>query len=94
MVGGAGQPLGLATLVYLLHEGGELELRTSLQVRVRQQGGAPADGAEGGAPRAPPPLVSLPRIGVRLQLPPHLSHTTYFGRGPHENYADRVASAA
>ncbi len=40
-------------------------------------------------------LPSLPRVGMRLRLPQ--SHSAqpvrWFGRGPHENYPDRVLSA-
>lgn len=35
----------------------------------------------------------IPRIGMRMQLPKALQRLHYFGRGPHENYTDRNASA-
>ncbi len=35
----------------------------------------------------------LPRVGVRMTLPAALTNYTWFGRGPHENYADRKRSA-
>lgn len=35
----------------------------------------------------------IPRIGMRLQLPKSYENLSYFGRGPHENYQDRKASA-
>lgn len=35
----------------------------------------------------------LPRIGMRLVLPPAFSHLTWFGRGPNENYVDRKMAA-
>lgn len=35
----------------------------------------------------------IPRIGMRLQLPKSYENLTYLGRGPHENYQDRKASA-
>lgn len=35
----------------------------------------------------------IPRIGSYLILPKNKSKTQYIGRGPHENYADRKASA-
>jgi len=38
-------------------------------------------------------LPSLPRIGMTLQLPAAYDRVTWLGRGPHENYADRLASA-
>jgi beta-galactosidase len=44
--------------------------------------------------RVPPELADLPRVGVTLTLQPGLDQLTWFGRGPHENYVDRKASAA
>ncbi len=38
-------------------------------------------------------LPNLPRLGVRLSLPGSLDRMTWFGRGPHESYADRKESA-
>lgn len=38
-------------------------------------------------------LLDLPRVGVRLDLPPSFESLSYFGRGPWENYSDRCASA-
>jgi beta-galactosidase len=38
-------------------------------------------------------LATIPRIGMRLRLAPDLSNLKWFGRGPHENYADRKTSA-
>jgi len=35
----------------------------------------------------------LPRVGLTLQLPAGYETLEWFGRGPHENYADRKASA-
>ncbi len=35
----------------------------------------------------------LPRVGVRMTLPAALTNYMWFGRGPHENYADRKRSA-
>ena len=40
------------------------------------------------------PLPLLPRVGVKLALPPAYQHVTWFGRGPHENYPDRKQGAA
>lgn len=42
-------------------------------------------------PHAAPTV--LPRVGVRMRLPAALRNYTWFGRGPHENYADRKRSA-
>ncbi len=41
----------------------------------------------------PEPLTGLPRVGVRFSLSQHFTHVRWFGRGPHENYPDRNASA-
>ncbi len=37
--------------------------------------------------------AGLPRIGVRFELPAEYGYVRWFGRGPHENYPDRKASA-
>ncbi|KAG5189277.1 glycosyl hydrolases family 2, TIM barrel domain-containing protein [Tribonema minus] len=42
----------------------------------------------------PPTWPVLARVGVRLLLPAEpLTHVQWLGRGPHENYPDRLASA-
>lgn len=38
-------------------------------------------------------IATLPRIGVRMRFAENHSNLKWFGRGPHENYADRKASA-
>lgn len=38
-------------------------------------------------------LPELPRMGNFMVLPPALSNVKWYGRGPHENYADRKTSA-
>jgi beta-galactosidase len=38
-------------------------------------------------------LPELPRFGMQLSVPPEYSNVEYYGRGPHENYVDRKASA-
>lgn len=40
-----------------------------------------------------PDMTDLPRVGVRMDLPPGFEELRYFGRGPWENYADRKRSA-
>ncbi|MGB2329336.1 MAG: glycoside hydrolase family 2 TIM barrel-domain containing protein [Pseudomonadales bacterium] len=40
----------------------------------------------------PESLTDLPRIGVRYGLAPVLENLSWFGRGPHETYADRKQS--
>jgi beta-galactosidase len=35
----------------------------------------------------------IPRVGVRLELPPEVTAIEWLGRGPHECYSDRQASA-
>lgn len=37
---------------------------------------------------------TIPRIGLRTEIPKELSNIEWFGRGPHENYTDRKTSAA
>jgi hypothetical protein len=39
-------------------------------------------------------LPPLPRVGLQLTLPAAYDTFTWYGRGPHESYADRKASAA
>jgi beta-galactosidase len=39
-------------------------------------------------------LPKTPRFGMNLVLPPEFSKVEWFGRGPHESYADRKTSAA
>ncbi len=41
----------------------------------------------------PDPLADLPRVGVTFDVPPRFTRVRYHGRGPHENYPDRNASA-
>ena len=36
---------------------------------------------------------SLARVGVHLGVPPQFSAVEWYGRGPHENYADRKYGA-
>ncbi|MEG2514348.1 MAG: DUF4981 domain-containing protein, partial [Bacteroidaceae bacterium] len=40
------------------------------------------------------PLPEIPRFGMRMILPKEYDQMSWFGRGPHENYADRKTSAA
>ena len=37
--------------------------------------------------------LNVPRIGIRFRLAANMDQVTYLGRGPHENYTDRNASA-
>lgn len=39
-------------------------------------------------------LPDLPRFGLRMRVAGDLDRVTWYGRGPHENYRDRLASAA
>ena len=41
----------------------------------------------------PPELADLPRIGATFDVPARFTRVRYYGRGPHENYTDRNASA-
>jgi beta-galactosidase len=38
-------------------------------------------------------IPELPRIGMQMQLPDELINLKWFGRGPHENYADRKSAS-
>jgi len=38
-------------------------------------------------------LPSLPRIGMELGIADSINEVNWFGRGPHENYPDRILSA-
>jgi beta-galactosidase len=38
-------------------------------------------------------VPEIPRMGMQFQLPVEFSNLKWFGRGPHENYADRWSSA-
>jgi len=38
-------------------------------------------------------LPNLPRLGMQLTMPGDYQQLSWFGRGPHENYADRKTSA-
>lgn len=40
-----------------------------------------------------PEKTDIPRIGMRMQLLNDYNQLDFFGRGPHENYSDRKASA-
>ena len=39
-------------------------------------------------------LPDIPRLGLRLALPPGLERIEWYGRGPQENYVDRKSGAA
>jgi len=38
-------------------------------------------------------IPEIPRMGMQMQLPETFSNLKWYGRGPHENYADRKTSA-
>jgi beta-galactosidase len=38
-------------------------------------------------------IPEIPRMGMQMQLPEDFGNIKWFGRGPHENYADRKTSA-
>jgi beta-galactosidase len=38
-------------------------------------------------------LAEVPRIGIRFAVPRRLENVAWYGRGPHENYIDRLTSA-
>uniref|UniRef100_UPI0039A53CAC glycoside hydrolase family 2 TIM barrel-domain containing protein n=1 Tax=Ornithobacterium rhinotracheale TaxID=28251 RepID=UPI0039A53CAC len=39
------------------------------------------------------PNVILPRLGYTMELPKKFDNFTYYGKGPHDNYNDRMAGA-
>ena len=39
-------------------------------------------------------LPNVPRVGLRFQVPKQFDHLEWYGRGPHETYADRKTGAA
>lgn len=39
------------------------------------------------------PVMPLPKVGVRMELPEGFGNVTYFGRGPDENYPDRKSGS-
>ena len=41
----------------------------------------------------PKELADVPRIGATFEVPARFARVRYYGRGPHENYPDRQASA-
>lgn len=41
----------------------------------------------------PEELADVPRVGATFDVPARFTHVRYYGRGPHENYPDRNASA-
>ena len=41
----------------------------------------------------PPAFADLPRVGVKMELPPEFDRVEYRGMGPIENYRDRAAAA-
>lgn len=38
-------------------------------------------------------IPEIPRMGMQMQIPEEFMNLTWYGRGPHENYADRKTSA-
>ena len=41
----------------------------------------------------PKELADVPRVGATFEVPARFTRVRYYGRGPHENYPDRQASA-
>ncbi|MEM7077859.1 MAG: beta-galactosidase [Pseudomonadota bacterium] len=71
-----------------LHEN-TLRVSSVWQHRFYEDGSVDIDVEVSIAEDTPP----LPRVGARLLLRDKPEEITYFGRGPHENYPDRCASA-
>lgn len=87
LTGSRGHRLGVVSFTYVITADGELELcaNTHLEVGLRRAG------ALAGEEELP---VTIPRLGVSLEVPKRLQAASWFGFGPHENYPDRRASAA
>ena len=37
--------------------------------------------------------VKMPRFGINFNIPGEFEKASWYGRGPHENYIDRMSSA-
>ena len=37
--------------------------------------------------------AEMPRFGINFNIPGEFEKATWYGRGPHENYVDRMSSA-
>ncbi|MCG8453370.1 MAG: DUF4981 domain-containing protein [Spirochaetales bacterium] len=66
-----------------------MEIRVTRSFTALKGGGLGVDGEF----FLPQQLPSLPRVGLLLQLPQDYQQLRWYGRGPHENYSDRNASA-
>ena len=75
------------TLSYIFTVSGEIRVLFELHPKARK----PDANAPKNQPA--PTLPAIPRIGMTTWLPPACSTVTWLGRGPHENYSDRLASA-
>jgi beta-galactosidase len=71
----------------------QLVTRTQSPLRTRYT--VSSDGAIHVAVRIVPnaPLPEMPRFGVQFSVPREYSLIEWYGRGPHENYIDRISSA-
>jgi beta-galactosidase len=73
-------------LVYEFGDSGEVLVTQSMKVN------GPIPSAEE-ADRKRDGTVYLPKFGMQVVLPEEFSEVEYYGRGPHENYADRNYSS-
>ena len=76
-------------VVSTAHRGPLADIRRESVVMIRSDGSIEFDELINAAVETP----SLPRIGLRCALTPDHTHVTWFGRGPHEHYPDRLVAA-
>ena len=67
-------------------------VQATLISKYRVLGGGIVDIEQSFRPRRPEDLPLLPRFGTQLRVPETWRELSWFGRGPHETYADRKTS--
>nr|MBA3846326.1 DUF4981 domain-containing protein [Planctomycetota bacterium] len=74
----------------LAGEGCAVGFDTEIAYALRSDGALVIDVAVAADPLLP---ANLPRIGLCWDVPERFADAAWFGRGPHENYPDRISSA-
>ncbi len=67
-------------------------VQASLTTTYRMTAGGVVEIEQSFRPRRPEDLPLLPRFGTQLRVPESWRELSWFGRGPHETYADRKTS--
>ena len=67
-------------------------LKATLETSYRLLAGGAVEIEQRFTPSQPKDLPVLPRFGTQLAVPERFQHARWFGRGPHETYADRKTS--